>query len=92
MGAEITWYVKVTVPMEQVLMVEAVTSTEAAQDVRRQYPDKDIISVEHVYHGDELCGNCGTFMPEGCGGLFEKDGKACRRYRERAISPRSRND
>ena len=71
MGAEITWYVKVKVPVDEVLTVDAVTSTEAAQEVRRQHPDKEIISVDHVYDQDDLCSNCGCFMPEGCGGLFE---------------------
>lgn len=83
MGAEVTWYVKVKVPMEEILYVAAVTSTEAASEVRRQYPDKEIISVEHVYDQDQLCHNCGSLMPEGCGGLFEKDGDYCRRYSER---------
>lgn len=54
MGAEITWYVKVTVPKEEILTVSAVTGTQAAQEVRRQHPDKEIISVENVYHPDEM--------------------------------------
>lgn len=26
----------------------------------------------------EVCGNCDTALPEGCGGLFKSDGKHCR--------------
>lgn len=26
---------------------------------------------------EEICPNCDTALPEGCGGLFRKDGKSC---------------
>jgi hypothetical protein len=84
MGAEVTWYVKVKVPMEEILTVSAVTSIDAEREVRRQYPDKDIISVENVYDDQQLCHNCGALLPDGCGGLFQKDGDVCKRPRDAA--------
>lgn len=26
----------------------------------------------------EICGNCDTALPQGCGGIFKDDGKHCR--------------
>jgi hypothetical protein len=76
MGAEVTWYVKVLVPVEKIVRVSAVTMNEAAQEAMRT---EGAISVVRVHDSDDLCHNCGTLLPDGCGGLFEKDGAACKR-------------
>lgn len=34
-------------------------------------------------NNEEICHNCGTAMPEGCGGLFRKDGDECMLNREK---------
>lgn len=78
MGAETNWYVRVLKAEEHTVEVQAVTGAEAEAEAL-QVPG--VISVKKVHHWSELCQNCGCLMPDGCGGLFEKDGESCMRNR-----------
>ena len=37
----------------------------------------EALFIESSPHAPQICGNCDTALPEGCGGLFRDDGPAC---------------
>lgn len=74
MSANTTWYVRVLKAHEETVEVSAVTMAEAMAEASSL---PGVITVQQVRHWSEMCSNCDTLIPPGCGGVFE-DQAACR--------------